>query len=224
SNYSYIGIYGWTKNPLTEYYIVDDSFGGGGNFYGAQDKGTYTVDGVKYTLKVGTRVNAPSIDGTQTFTQIFAVRSSYTNCGTINVTEHFKAWEDKGVTLGGVYDCKFLCESGGGQGSIEYSYASMCWKGCKGKGSICAKGSGVSVEDIEVEEDGIVLMPNPAENYFIVKSDKAIERIDLINIFGQIVLSKSNSDMVEFNLPAGTYVVKVATEDGAVSAKRLIVK
>ena len=225
SNYSYIGVYGWTKNPLVEYYIVDDSFGGGGNFYGASDKGTYTVDGVTYTLKVGQRTNAPSIEGDgKNFQQIFAVRSSYTTCGTINVTEHFKAWEQRGVTLGGIYDCKLLCESGNGSGSIEYSYASMCWNGCKGKGSICAKGSVSSVEDIDVEEDGIVLMPNPAENYFIVKSDKAIERIDLINIFGQIVLSKSNSDMVEFNLPAGTYVVKVATEDGAVSAKRLIVK
>ena len=67
-------------------------------------------------------------------------------------------------------------------------------------------------------------MPNPAENYFIVKSEKAIDRIDLINIFGQTVYSKSNSDKVEFNLPAGTYVVKIATEDGAVSSKRLIVK
>ena len=168
SNYSYIGVYGWTKNPLVEYYIVDDSFGGSGNFYGAQDRGTYTVDGVQYTLKVGQRVNAPSIEGDgKTFTQIFAVRSSYTTCGTINVTEHFKAWEQKNVSLGGIYDCKLLCESGNGSGSIEYTYASMCWNGCKGKGSVC--GGGAPLEPTETEEPykGAIAIPGKleCENY-----------------------------------------------------------
>ena len=227
-SYSYIGVYGWTKNPMIEYYIVDDSFtpNGGGMYWGASDKGSYTMDGATYTLKVGQRNNAPCIEGDNcNFQQVFAVRKGSRQCGTINISEHFKEWEKKGVNMGGgIYDCKIVCEVGGGSGSIEYTYASMCWEGCKGKGSICAKGSGVSVEDIEVEEDGIVLMPNPAENYFIVKSEKAIDRIDLINIFGQTVYSKSNSEKVEFNLPAGTYVVKIATEDGAVSSKRLIVK
>ncbi|MBO7442918.1 MAG: glycoside hydrolase family 11 protein, partial [Paludibacteraceae bacterium] len=131
-SYSYIGIYGWTKNPLIEYYIVDDSFtpNGGGMFWGANNKGTYTVDGVTYTLKVGQRTNAPSIEGDgKNFQQIFAVRSSYQTCGTINVTEHFKNWERLGVKLGGIYDCKILCEVGGGSGSIEYTCASMSWKG-----------------------------------------------------------------------------------------------
>lgn len=132
-NYSYIGIYGWTKNPLIEYYIVDDSFtpNGGGMFWNANNKGTYTVDGVTYTLKVGQRNNAPSIEGNTNFQQIFAVRSSYQTCGTINVTEHFKNWEKLGVRLGGIYDCKILCEVGGGSGSIEYTCASMSWKGQK---------------------------------------------------------------------------------------------
>ena len=45
---------------------------------------------------------------------------------------------------GGIYDCKIVCEVGGGQGSIEYTYASMCWDGCKGKGSICGSGGSSS--------------------------------------------------------------------------------
>ncbi|MBP5481245.1 MAG: glycoside hydrolase family 11 protein [Paludibacteraceae bacterium] len=227
-NYSYIGVYGWTKSPMIEYYIVDDSFtpNGGGMYWGANQKGTYTMDGAQYRLMVGQRNNAPCITGNNcNFQQVFAVRSNSRTCGTISVSDHFKEWEKLGVDMsGGIYDCKIVCEVGGGQGSIEYTYASMCWDGCKGKGSICAKAT-VSVEDFESEEEeDIILMPNPAENYFIVKSEKAIDRIELINIFGQTVYSKSNSDKVEFNLPAGTYVVKIATEDGAVSAKRLIVK
>jgi len=203
---------------------VDDSYNGMGTPYGSNRVGQYTVDGATYTLYKGMRYNAANITGTNCdFPQVFAVRSSARQCGTISVSEHFENWEKNGIDMsGGLYDCKIVCEAGGGSGSIEYTYASMCWKGCKGKGSICQEPT--SVEVFNSEEDGIVLMPNPAENYFIVKSDKAIERIELINIFGQTVYSKSNSDKVEFNLPAGTYVVKIATEDGAVSAKRLIVK
>ena len=76
-------------------------------------------------MYTGTRTNAPSITGTSTFTQVFAVRSSARTCGHISVSEHFKNWEKAGVQLGGLYDCKILCEAGGGTGSIEYTYATM---------------------------------------------------------------------------------------------------
>ena len=163
-SYSYIGIYGWTKSPLIEYYIVDDSFtpNGGGMYYNAQTIGTYQVDGVTYTLKKGTRVNAPSIEGNTTFTQVFAQRSSYQTCGTINVTEHFKNWERLGIQMGGIYDCKILCEVGGGQGSIEYTYATMSWDGQTGS-------AGGPAEPTEPQEPykGAIAIPGTveAENY-----------------------------------------------------------
>ena len=183
-SYSYIGIYGWTRNPLIEYYIVDDSFtpNGGGMFWDqsrngqAATKGTYTVDGVQYTLKVGKRINQPSIDGTATFDQIFAIRSSYQTCGHINVTEHFKNWEKLGVNLGGIYDCKILCEVGGGSGSIEYTCASMSWKGkesslgdlsCIGENSNPEQGGGGStvVEQKPYKDAFSVPGTVEAENY-----------------------------------------------------------
>ncbi len=127
-SYSYIGVYGWTLVPNEiEFYIVEDSFtpNGGGMYYGSQVVGTYECDGATYTLRVGQRNNAPSISGTSTFKQIFAVRSSFRECGHISVSEHFKNWEKNGITLGNMYDCKLLCEVGGGSGSIEYTYATM---------------------------------------------------------------------------------------------------
>ena len=163
-SYSYIGIYGWTKSPLIEYYIVDDSFtpNGGGMYYNAQTIGTYQVDGVTYTLKKGTRVNAPSIEGNTTFTQVFAQRSSYQTCGTINVTEHFKNWERLGIQMGGIYDCKILCEVGGGQGSIEYTYATMSWDGQTG-----AAGGPAEPSEPQGPYDGAIKIPGTveAENY-----------------------------------------------------------
>lgn len=46
--YSYIGVYGWTKNPMIEYYIVEDSFTPDSEkmYWGTEKKGSYVVDEV----------------------------------------------------------------------------------------------------------------------------------------------------------------------------------
>lgn len=135
-DYSYIGVYGWTKSPMIEYYIVDDSYNGMGKPYGSEPIAQYSLDGATYTLYKGMRYNAANITGTNTdFPQIFAVRSSARTCGHISVSEHFKNWEKNGIQLGGIYDCKIVCEAGGGNGTIEYTYATMSWDG-KGGGSL----------------------------------------------------------------------------------------
>jgi endo-1,4-beta-xylanase len=68
----YLSVYGWTKNPLIEYYIVE-SFGSYNPSSGSQKKGSVTVDGSVYDLYETTRTNAPSIDGTKTFQQFWSV-------------------------------------------------------------------------------------------------------------------------------------------------------
>jgi len=132
-NYSYIGIYGWTKNPLVEYYIVDDWFGNDNSpvtiaTTGGQIVGSFTVDGAIYDVIENTRINQPSILGTTTtFTQIFSVRRTPRKCGTISVTEHFKEWTDNlKLPFGNqMYECSFLTEAGGGTGWLDASYLSF---------------------------------------------------------------------------------------------------
>ena len=141
-NWSYIGIYGWSRNPnasdpneqLIEYYIVDDWFGnsrqpdteplGVGTTQG-KIIGTITVDGAVYDIHKSLRVQKPSIDGPKTFTQIFSIRRDLRKCGTISVTEHFKKWEELGLKLGNLYEAKFLVEAGSGTGWIDISYLSF---------------------------------------------------------------------------------------------------
>jgi len=128
---SYIGIYGWSKKPLIEWYIVDDWYGDGiigpakigGN---AVKKGEFTVDGATYFIYQATRVNQPSIEGTTTFPQYFSVRQTRRQCGTISITEHFKEWEKIGMLLGAnMYEAKFLIEAGGGTGWFDATYLSF---------------------------------------------------------------------------------------------------
>lgn len=122
--YSYIGIYGWTVDPLVEYYIVDDWFTKPGSYLG-QKKGEITVDGDTYDIYQNTRNQQPSIKGTSTFPQYFSVRRNARQCGHIDLTAHFKKWESLGMKMGKMYEAKFLVEAGGGSGSFDATYFKM---------------------------------------------------------------------------------------------------
>jgi len=141
-NYSYIGIYGWARNPdaeneedrLIEYYIVDDWFGNQWQTEaspitvrttGGSVLGTITVDGAVYNVIKNVRIQKPSIDGMRTFTQYFNIRQTPRKSGTISITEHFKQWESMGLKLGNMYEAKFLVEAGGGTGWLEFTYLKL---------------------------------------------------------------------------------------------------
>jgi hypothetical protein len=123
--YSYIGIYGWSENPLHEFYVVDDWFGSGPPTAGGTLVDTFTVDGGTYKIYTHTQTNQASIIGTATFVQYFSIRQTARQCGHIDVTAHFKKWASLGMTLGNMYEAKLLIEAGGGSGNIDFTSGTM---------------------------------------------------------------------------------------------------
>lgn len=126
SGMSYLAVYGWTLDPLTEYYIVEDWR----NWIPSKSedaifKGTIIVNDGVYDIYQSTRVNKPSIVGIATFEQFFSIRREVRNSGKINISDHFDKWESLGMTMGKLYEVSFTVEGFRSRGSFEFTELDM---------------------------------------------------------------------------------------------------
>ncbi|KAG0645453.1 hypothetical protein D0Z07_8625 [Hyphodiscus hymeniophilus] len=115
-----LSVYGWSTNPLVEYYVMEDPIGY--QTAGTQ-KGTLVSDGSTYTIWEHQQVNQPSIQGTSTFNQYISIRQSPRTSGTVTIANHFAAWAAAGMNLGTLNYQVVAVESwsGSGKGTITVS-------------------------------------------------------------------------------------------------------
>lgn len=130
----YVGIYGWTVEPLREYYILDDwgstKPGGIASDGSPRDSvGQITVDGAVYDVWKKTRTNKPAITGdNMTFDQYFSIRQTARQCGHISISEHFSKWMGLGLQLGKLVESKLLLEAQDSTGTIDFTTATVTAK------------------------------------------------------------------------------------------------
>jgi hypothetical protein len=130
----YVGIYGWTVNPLREYYIIDDwgstkPAGVASDGTARTHAGTLTVDGDTYDVWTHTRTNKPAITGNnETFDQYFSVRQTARQCGHISISDHFSGWTGLGLQLGSLEEAKVLLEAQNNSGTIAFTTATVVVK------------------------------------------------------------------------------------------------
>jgi len=113
-------VYGWTTNPLVEYYVVEN-YGTHAPFDTpeAEFKPNITTDGDSYIVFTKMRVDKPSIVGTATFAQYFSVRNTRRTAGTITLANHFAGWEAAGLKLGAFRGQILATEGQGSNGTAE---------------------------------------------------------------------------------------------------------
>ena len=119
---SYLCLYGWTTDPLVEYYIIENY---GTYRPGDETHGSHESDGGTYEIATSERIEQPSIEGTATFTQYWSIRENSRTSGTITVGNHFDAWEDHGLELGS-HDYQIMATeaynySGSNSASVTFS-------------------------------------------------------------------------------------------------------
>jgi len=123
SGISYLSVYGWTRNPLIEYYIVENYAGTYHPGSSGVKKGSFTIEG-EGTYDVYTRdmYQQPAIAGSgrYDFIQYISVRTSKRSSGTISVSRHFQEWEKLGLNMsGGLYEVMMKVEGYNNSGSAQ---------------------------------------------------------------------------------------------------------
>ncbi|MCX7987178.1 MAG: glycoside hydrolase family 11 protein [Bacteroidales bacterium] len=117
-SYNFVGVYGWTTNPLIEFYVVEK-----GSVPGSTRIGTLSSDGHTYTVYKNQRVNAPSIQGTATFWQYISNWGGAPTGqnGKITMANHVNYWRSNGGQGFGSFNYMiFGLEAWGGRsGSIN---------------------------------------------------------------------------------------------------------
>ena len=104
-SYNFVGVYGWTTNPLIEYYVAEM-----GNVTGGTYINSISSDGHNYTVYKQQRVNAPSIIGTATFWQYKDTwgGSSTGSNRSVNMANHINNWRSRGGQGFGSYNYQIL--------------------------------------------------------------------------------------------------------------------
>jgi len=127
-DYSYIGVYGWTMDPLIEYFIVENWIGENQpapNTLG-KNYGDFIINGEEYTIYEQERTGN-SIVGEATYKRFYSIRKTPNSCGTVDITAHFEQWDNIGLTLGKMYETKVFAQvvsnGAGSTGSVDFPYA-----------------------------------------------------------------------------------------------------
>lgn len=210
---SYLSIYGWTVDPLVEYYIIEDWR----NWIpskdaSAQPKGSFTIDGSSYDIVQTTRTNKPSIKGDATFPQYFSIRKDTRNSGTMQVSEHFKKWESLQMKMGKMYEVSFVVEGYQSSGSFDFKELEVN----VGPSSVIPQ---VSIS----HKVKIVQAPNSRDLSINLAPSLENPVVRVYNTAGALVGSRENEYSVRLpNMNNGIYFVKVQSMDQNYTSKVVV--
>lgn len=206
-----LALYGWTRNPLVEYYVVENH--GVWIPPGGTLKGTFQSDNGTYQLYQISRTAYLSIDGIQDFQTYWSVRTQKRSSGTVTFANHVAAWQAKGMTMG-----------------KTWAYQIMATEGYQSTGSSDITVSGGIVTEVHelslTNSKTIQIYPNHATNTVKVVLPAFASILNLYTLDGTIIWNRRvegdvvEIDMAEFKI--GIYLLKIES-GGQACMKKLIV-
>ena len=219
SGNSYLSIYGWTVDPLIEFYIIEDwrnwipSMAGG-----SVNRGSFDVNDGTYDIVENTRTNQPSIVGTATFQQYFSIRRSVRNSGSINISDHFEEWESLGLELGKLHEVSFVVEGYQSSGSFDFAELDVFLDEDNG-GALATKESEMV--------DFFNIYPNPNSGNIFIQFEKPVSNasLDIYDISGKLVYSQRaiNENKISItSLKTGLYFFSVSNDGIKYRSKILV--
>ena len=110
-----LSIYGWTNNPLVEYYILENWEG---YIPDSTSFGIISADGGSYDMY---KVTIGEFDSPVIITQLLSIRNEKRNSGTVSVNKHFEAWEKYGFKMGKLFEVSLCVEGYKGNGNATIS-------------------------------------------------------------------------------------------------------
>jgi len=119
-NNGYLSIYGTTRSPNVEYYVIEDygtydptrQFAGG--IQNGREGGTLEVDGASYKIGSTRHTFMVPVPGEAVLTKVYSVRSAgdRRTSGTVSMKAHFDAWRDKLGVKFGTMDLQIVATEG----------------------------------------------------------------------------------------------------------------
>lgn len=71
-------------------------------------------------------------------------------------------------------------------------------------------------------ENSISIFPNPTSSSLTIKSDQALEKIELFDVYGKLILQSNNPYSNIAELPKGIYFVRITNTKGFQTTKKII--
>lgn len=205
SGNSYLSVYGWTVEPLIEFYIVEDWRNWIPSMAEeAQHRGTISVNGSVYDIIENTRVEQPSILGTQTFQQYFSIRRDTRNSGIINISDHFEKWESLGLEMGNLHEVSFVVEGYQSSGSFEFTELDV----------FIDDGTGIEAKETQ-NSSSPKIYPNPNNGNLMIEVNEAIQNysVRIFDTLGKTVYTLEQVNerkLLISDLKRGIYFVHVS--------------
>ncbi|MEJ0085657.1 MAG: glycoside hydrolase family 11 protein [Pseudomonadota bacterium] len=227
---SSIGVYGWVHNyngtgSTAEFYIIENWYQWNHAQDGtAQSLGMIAINGIIYEVIKTTRNNQPTPWGNQNFSQYVSVRKNRgTNnqtpspagviSGTINIGQHFAAWEKLGLDMSGeLYEVAFLAEGYKSTGTVNVSQLDIVT--LPAPSSITAT---PATFNLEVGAGSIVDWTLPADY-----SDWSSTVVPTSGCNGKIGLDLYHGKFLLFGQSPGTCTLAIISPDGTKSVNATV--